>query len=127
MKPGVPESFRVLVKELQGLGLDVEVQFDDGTHGDIPIEDDERPMFTGRPPEIFSSPRKPRKPRAKPQQTQEEDTDILSAPANDEQEILPEIADMLFESAEPTAEDLENMTDEPELFADPDSIGEGDI
>ncbi|MBQ7170585.1 MAG: DNA-directed RNA polymerase subunit beta [Synergistaceae bacterium] len=127
VKPGVPESFRVLVKELQGLGLDVEVQFDDGTHGDIPIEDDERPMFTGRPPEIFSSPRKPRKPRAKPQQTQEEDTDILSAPANDEQEILPEIADMLFESAEPTAEDLENMTDEPELFADPDSIGEGDI
>ena len=138
VKPGVPESFRVLVKELQGLGLDVEVEFDDGTHGDIPIEDDDRPMFMGKPPEIFSSPRKPRKSRAKPQPAAEV-ADILSAPANDEPEILPEIADMLFESAEPTEEDLANMTEEMLLndegdkhnargiFDDPEIGGEGEI
>ncbi|MBQ2615424.1 MAG: DNA-directed RNA polymerase subunit beta, partial [Synergistaceae bacterium] len=73
VKPGVPESFRVLVKELQGLGLDVEVTFDDGSHGDIPIEDDDRPIFMGRPSDVLSAaaPRKQRKGR-KPQQAQEE-------------------------------------------------------
>ncbi|MBL3593177.1 MAG: DNA-directed RNA polymerase subunit beta [Synergistaceae bacterium] len=40
-KPGVPESFRVLVKELQGLGLDVEIGYDDGSVGELIIEDDE--------------------------------------------------------------------------------------
>ncbi|MGI6253209.1 MAG: DNA-directed RNA polymerase subunit beta [Aminivibrio sp.] len=40
-KPGIPESFRVLVKELQGLGLDVEVKYSDGTVGELVMEDDE--------------------------------------------------------------------------------------
>ncbi|KUK43097.1 MAG: DNA-directed RNA polymerase subunit beta, partial [Thermovirga lienii] len=37
---GVPESFKVLVKELQGLGLDVEVEYDDGTMGEL-VSDEE--------------------------------------------------------------------------------------
>ena len=41
VKPGVPESFRVLVKELQGLGLDVEVQYDDGSVGGMTLDDGE--------------------------------------------------------------------------------------
>ncbi|MBQ3646512.1 MAG: DNA-directed RNA polymerase subunit beta [Synergistaceae bacterium] len=70
VKPGVPESFRVLVKELQGLGLDVDVTFDDGTHGDIPMEDDEKPVFMGRAggaksSDVFS---KKRRAKAKPQE-----------------------------------------------------------
>jgi DNA-directed RNA polymerase subunit beta len=50
-KPGVPESFRVLVKELQGLGLDVEVQYTDGTIGELIMEEDEDEMshFVSRP------------------------------------------------------------------------------
>ncbi|MDR1740628.1 MAG: hypothetical protein LBR38_02110 [Synergistaceae bacterium] len=48
VKPGVPESFRVLVKELQGLGLDVEVQYDDGTMGNMDSEDEDE-MQTMRP------------------------------------------------------------------------------
>ena len=40
-KPGIPESFRVLVKELQGLGLDVEVKYSDGTVGELLMEDDD--------------------------------------------------------------------------------------
>ncbi|MCF7936732.1 MAG: DNA-directed RNA polymerase subunit beta, partial [Synergistales bacterium] len=39
--PGVPESFRVLVKELQGLGLDVEIQYDDGSCGELVLEEEE--------------------------------------------------------------------------------------
>ena len=50
-KPGVPESFRVLVKELQGLGLDVEVKYTDGTIGELVMEEDEDEMthFASRP------------------------------------------------------------------------------
>ncbi len=44
-KPGVPESFRVLVKELQGLGLDVEIGYDDGSVGELVIEEDENEFF----------------------------------------------------------------------------------
>ena len=47
-KPGVPESFRVLVKELQGLGLDVEIGYDDGSFGELVVEEDE-PETSFRP------------------------------------------------------------------------------
>ena len=40
-KPGVPESFRVLIKELQGLGLDVEIKYSDGSFGELVLNDDE--------------------------------------------------------------------------------------
>jgi hypothetical protein len=33
-EPGIPESFKVLVKEMQSLGLDIEVLSEDG----VPIE-----------------------------------------------------------------------------------------
>ena len=49
-KPGVPESFRVLVKELQGLGLDVEVKYSDGTMGELLMEDDEDDSHSRRYP-----------------------------------------------------------------------------
>ena len=69
VKPGVPESFRVLVKELQGLGLDVEVEYDDGTHGDIPLEEDEKGPYSGmKAREIFGEPvRKKRKSKKNPE------------------------------------------------------------
>jgi DNA-directed RNA polymerase subunit beta len=47
-KPGVPESFRVLVKELQGLGLDVEVKYSDGTIGELLMDDDEEEAASAR-------------------------------------------------------------------------------
>ena len=40
-KPGVPESFRVLIKELQGLALDVEIMYADGSFGELVLNDDE--------------------------------------------------------------------------------------
>ena len=146
VKPGVPESFRVLVKELQGLGLDVEVEFDDGSHGDIPIEDDDRPVFMGKAPEIFSAPRKPRKSRKAQQEAESEpgqqkpETDVT---ANSERKTdMSEMSDILFDSEEPSAEDLMNMSKElmledsdsemksehevPDIFNDPETDGEGE-
>jgi DNA-directed RNA polymerase subunit beta len=40
-EPGVPESFRVLVKELQGLGLDVAISYDDGSVGELVLEEED--------------------------------------------------------------------------------------
>ena len=114
VKPGVPESFRVLVKELQGLGLDVEVQFSDGTHGDIPIEDDDRPVFMGKPQEVFTpSPKKQRK--KKSTAAPEEGADLSDIMPSVPSELTPEVAEMaddLFGSDEPSAEDLMHMTEE---------------
>ncbi len=127
VKPGVPESFRVLVKELQGLGLDVEVTFDDGTHGDIPIEDDDKPIFMGKPPEIFSAPRKPRKNKKNAQQDSDAEMgadfssdEIFESPEAEAEENIPEDFDEALMSDNGEVE----MS---ELFNDPKSIGEGEI
>jgi DNA-directed RNA polymerase subunit beta len=41
IKPGVPESFRVLIKELHGLGLDVEIKYSDGAFGELVMSDED--------------------------------------------------------------------------------------
>ena len=110
VKPGVPESFRVLVKELQGLGLDVDVTFDDGSHGDIPLEDDEKPVFNAKPAEVFQPVRKQRKPRKQNQPTLDAILSDISA-ESESTPILENAAD-IFEKDEPSAEDLEKMTKE---------------
>jgi DNA-directed RNA polymerase subunit beta len=43
IKPGVPESFRVLITELHGLGLDVEIKYSDGSFGELVVSDEEAP------------------------------------------------------------------------------------
>ena len=121
VKPGVPESFRVLVKELQGLGLDVEVRFDDGSCGDIPMEDDDRPIFVNRSQDSFSA-KKQKKSKPRTQLLNDVTDDILNIPVDNDSEGFTEIED-IFESAEPTAEDLEKMSEETDIF----DAGEGEI
>ncbi|MBR0094820.1 MAG: DNA-directed RNA polymerase subunit beta, partial [Synergistaceae bacterium] len=119
VKPGVPESFRVLVKELQGLGLDVEVTFDDGTHGDIPMEDDDRPMFSPKSPEVFSSMRKGRKNKKYTRSA------AFDEPSSSEPEISPEIAEVaadIFKDTKPTQTAEDNLND-----TEPEVSGEGEI
>lgn len=53
-KPGVPESFKVLIKELRSLGLDVKTM--DKTGKEINIDEEER--AAGRKPRIFGKKRK---------------------------------------------------------------------
>ena len=47
-KPGVPESFKVLVKELQSLCLDVKVLDEQGDEIELKDEDDDEPGYTGQ-------------------------------------------------------------------------------
>lgn len=49
IKPGVPESFRVLIKELHGLGLDVEIKYSDGSFGELAMTDEEEQSKGYRP------------------------------------------------------------------------------
>ena len=44
-KPGVPESFKVLVKELQSLCLDIKVLDKDGNEIELKDDDDEMTTF----------------------------------------------------------------------------------
>ena len=45
-KPGVPESFRVLVKELQSLGLDMKVL--DGNHEEVQLKNEDEEVIDVR-------------------------------------------------------------------------------
>ncbi len=51
-EPGVPESFKVLIKELQSIGLDIKVLAGDSKEIDIKDEEDESPVTR---PEVPSS------------------------------------------------------------------------
>ena len=46
-EPGIPESFRVLMHELQGLAIDVRLLDDAGNEVDITAEDDEPGIING--------------------------------------------------------------------------------
>ena len=120
VKPGVPESFRVLVKELQGLGLDVEVTFDDGSHGDIPIEDDDRPVFMGRPSEVLGmSQKKQRKNRKQPNVQDEEEhnvSDVMDIQPDTEPEAEAEISADIFSAADPAVSDVKDDQAEEEVM-----------
>ncbi len=141
VKPGVPESFRVLVKELQGLGLDVEVTFDDGSHGDIPIEDDDKPVFMGRPSEVLAmAPKKQRKRKQPNSQEQEQEDDqqgavslmdMLPKPesAQESDEKIPvrvKKKDIFVEEKAPIIEDLVKNTNAEEVSPLTADNGEGE-
>ena len=87
-KPGVPESFRVLVKELQGLGLDVEVKYSDGQIGELLMDDDEDEPPVGR----YSGPRE--RPVFEEKEPEEKEKSDSVFGEEEMEEIVPE--EMLF-------------------------------
>ena len=55
-KPGIPEAFRVLMKELQSLGLDMRVQDADGNEVDIKQNYDDDDMGFTPSDDLFDEP-----------------------------------------------------------------------
>lgn len=49
-EPGIPESFKVLMKELQSIGLDVQILSQNGNPVDIDEQDDNEPINRNREP-----------------------------------------------------------------------------
>ena len=93
-EPGVPESFRVLMHELQGLAIDVRLLDDDGNEVDITVDDDEPGVLPGE----FVEHKEDEKPE--PEETlvndieeeaaEEADGDQLDLPVLAEDDLLPE-------------------------------------
>ena len=115
VKPGVPESFRVLVKELQGLGLDVEVKYDDGTIGGMPLDEEEDRAASPEPamliPESFEDEAGESAPRGDAEGLMEDPT--LEDPI---EEAEPNDSDILGIRIDEEDGKVENMDSfEPEL------------
>ncbi len=95
--PGVPESFRVLIKEFQALGLDIQIINKDGSVKDIKeLEMEEDKEDTPVSIEEIGKPEV---------EDTEEDTSDYEA-VQDEEDEEDEFGDE-FDDAEPTEEDLE--------------------
>ena len=94
--PGVPESFRVLIKEFQALGLDIQIISKDGTLKDVKTLEDEED--------------KDDNPVSIEELTKKEEDIPLEEPSEDESDYEDAEEDDEFEDdfdAEPTDEDLE--------------------
>ena len=102
-RPGVPESFRVLVKELQGLVLDVEIKYSDGTIGELVMDEEDEEGASRR--SVVAVPEVKEKAVEKPVEeenvVEEEQKEIESA----EEQV---IENMLFEGV------FEDRNDDPE-------------
>jgi DNA-directed RNA polymerase subunit beta len=89
-EPGLPESFRVLTKELQALALDVELLDDDGNEVQMSnIEDEER-----RFPRSFDNEKK-----AHEEKKEEAVEETSEAPASDEEAALDSYNDEQTDAA----------------------------
>ncbi|HCA40504.1 MAG TPA: DNA-directed RNA polymerase subunit beta, partial [Aminobacterium sp.] len=102
-RPGVPESFRVLVKELQGLVLDVEIKYSDGTIGELVMDEEDEEGASRR--SVVAAPEVKEKAVEKPVEeenvVEEEQKEIENA----EEQV---IENMLFEGV------FEDRNDDPE-------------
>ena len=100
--PGVPESFRVLIKELQGLGLDVEIQYEDGSFGELTLGDEDEDVrgrsLPFRPDATVDSLEDVFETRERPLTPQDLFEGDVSLPA------VPEGADHLFHVVDPEQE-----------------------
>ena len=114
-KPGVPESFRVLIKELQGLGLDVEIKYADGSFGELSLNEEEDEGGKGARHVSF-----------KPDSTVDDIDAVFSAPASagkslSDSELFHESA-VEYSGIELHETDAESeaamLSDEDSLFSD---------
>ena len=117
-KPGVPESFKVLAKELEGLGLTVEIDYSDGTSGPLVIDDDDdgprRPSdidnITAR--DMYRSDAQSLAARVAPGADAEEESELDGDDVFDADDAGNEAAPADELPEDENMEDMENMPDE---------------
>ncbi len=98
-KPGVPESFKVLVKELQSLCLDIKVLDEKGEEIELKEDDDDDVVFTGGMHETYSS----------------DDSEILDAGYAIEDENGEDLSDITDDEPEDEAADDVDFDSEEEI------------
>jgi DNA-directed RNA polymerase subunit beta len=90
-EPGVPESFKVLIKELQSIGLDIKVLSGDSKELDIRDEEEEEIKAHRAKAEQVAPPADPvpePEPESEPEPEPESFDDFESEPSDDEIELL---------------------------------------
>lgn len=121
-EPGVPESFKVLIKELQSLGLDVRV-YRDGTE-EVEIKDDEEDISEMARELGIDIRTGNDKPSPKPGQSREEDDDEGDSDETEADETIDQenVEDVDGSDVGGVEDEDERDDEEPDLELDP---GEG--
>ncbi len=102
-KPGVPESFKVMISELQGLGLDIRILDENGNHIDLKDELDDDDTSYGKRPTYEEDYR-----------SDESDFAAAGYEVKDNEDAgYPESAEMMYGSDEDTDDDYDS-DDDPE-------------
>jgi DNA-directed RNA polymerase subunit beta len=110
-EPSIPESFKVLLKEMQSLALDVHVLSEEGAHVEVREEDDELLRAAEElgidlsPGSLRAAARPPTAEEAEEGQERVDEEGELALPAD---EALDDLADVELESGESPAEEVED-------------------
>jgi DNA-directed RNA polymerase subunit beta len=110
-EPSIPESFKVLLKEMQSLALDVHVLSDEGREVEVREEDDELLRAAEElgidlsPGSLRAAARQPTAEEAEEGQERVDEDGELSLPAD---EVLDDLDDVEVESGESPAEEAED-------------------
>jgi DNA-directed RNA polymerase subunit beta len=109
-EPSIPESFKVLLKEMQSLALDVHVLSEEGAHVEVREEDDELLRAAEElgidlsPGSLRAAARQPTAEEAEEGQERVDEEGEMSLPAD---EALDDLADVELESGESPEEEVE--------------------
>ena len=100
-KSGIPESFRVLIKEFQALGLDITVLDQDGNYKELKEleEEDDEPYLSTDEIEKNTT----------PEEVVEEPSEDTEAMDDEENEFEDELDEMDDEDIEPTDDDIDAL------------------
>jgi DNA-directed RNA polymerase subunit beta len=110
-EPSIPESFKVLLKEMQSLALDVHVLSEEGAHVEVREEDDELLRAAEElgidlsPGSLRAAARQPTAEEAEEGQERVDEEGELVLPAD---ETLDDLADVELESGESPKEEVED-------------------
>ncbi len=110
-EPSIPESFKVLLKEMQSLALDVHVLSEEGAHVEVREEDDELLRAAEElgidlsPGSLRAAARQPTAEEAEEGQERVDEEGELALPAD---ETLDDLADVQLESGESPKEEVED-------------------
>jgi DNA-directed RNA polymerase subunit beta len=110
-EPSIPESFKVLLKEMQSLALDVHVLSEEGAHVEVREEDDELLRAAEElgidlsPGSLRAAARPPTAEEAEEGQERVDEEGELALPTD---ESLDDLADVELESGESPAEEVED-------------------
>jgi DNA-directed RNA polymerase subunit beta len=111
-EPSIPESFKVLLKEMQSLALDVDVLSDEGTEVEVREEDDELLRAAEElgidlsPGNLRPAPREPSPEEVEEGQEAVDEAGELALPAD---EVLGDLADVELTSSDSPEEEAEEQ------------------